>query len=800
MRRSILLGVIAAMAASCTVQEADVLMDERTETVFYATFEQPEEDTKVYANEKLLIRWHEDDRLSIFNKLTYNQQYQFTGKTGDNSGGFRKVDGDEFVTGNTLNDIVAVYPYQQGTSIAEDEVLSVELPAEQVYAHNTFGRGANAMVSVSSGNVLMFKNVGAYLMFSLYGEGVSVSSITLRGNNGEKLSGKAYVTMPLNGVPSTQVVGDAADASGTITLRCEEPVALGASASECTAFWFVVPPVTFSRGFTITITQSNGGTVEKSTSRSVVLTRNKLSKMAPMEVEKAAAPEPEAVDLGLPSGLKWASWNVGASAPEEYGDYFAWGETEPYYEAGYAQSESPVWKSGKESGYYWPSYKWYNGAGNKLTKYCTWSYYWDGTGPMDNKTVLDPEDDAAHVNWGGSWRMPTFAECKELHNNCTWTWTTQNGVNGRKVTGPNGKSIFLPAAGCYRYDRYDASLDYVGSLGHYWSSSLWGDPSCAYYVDFISGKYGWYGGYRNNGFSVRPVYGEFIPVSSISLERSSLELTVYESYTLSATISPSNATEKTIHWYSSDSSVATVDANGLVTASGAGTVTITAYGSSGVSAECTVTVEAVPLSAPDDVEAVDLGLPSGLKWASCNVGATKPEEYGAYFAWGETEPKSNYDWLTYKWSNGEYNKLTKYCTNSDYYNDYWDGIGPMDNKTVLDLEDDAAHVNWGGSWRMPTDAEWTELRTECTWTWTTQGGKNGYKVTSKTTGNSIFLPAAGYRHYTELSDVGSYGYYWSSSLYTGGPLHACFVNFYSGYYDWGIDLRCNGFSVRPVSE
>ncbi len=103
---------------------------------------------------------------------------------------------------------------------------------------------------------------------------------------------------------------------------------------------------------------------------------------------------------------------------------------------------------------------------------------------------------------------------------------------------------------------------------------------------------------------------------------------------------------------------------------------------------------------------VDLGLPSGLIWATCNVGAAKPEDYGDYFAWGETEPKDDYWWSTYKWCNGDWDKLTKYCTDSYY----WDSSSSssMDNKTVLDPEDDAAHVNWGGSWRMPTDEEWTE--------------------------------------------------------------------------------------------
>ena len=189
-------------------------------------------------------------------------------------------------------------------------------------------------------------------------------------------------------------------------------------------------------------------------------------------------------------------------------------------------------------------------------------------------------------------------------------------------------------------------------------------------------------------------------------------------------------------------------------------------------------------------EYVDLGL--SVKWATCNVGASKPEEYGDYFAWGETEPKDYYDWSTYKWCNGSYYTQTKYCTNSSY--------GTVDNKTTLDLSDDAARANWGGNWRMPTHEEQEELRTQCTWIWTTQNGVYGYKVTSKKNGNSIFLPAAGYRVDSSLYLAGSYGNYWSSSLYTGYPRSAYDLSFDSGIVGWGNYSRCIGFTVRPVCQ
>ena len=185
---------------------------------------------------------------------------------------------------------------------------------------------------------------------------------------------------------------------------------------------------------------------------------------------------------------------------------------------------------------------------------------------------------------------------------------------------------------------------------------------------------------------------------------------------------------------------------------------------------------------------MDLGL--SVKWATCNVGASSPEDYGDYFAWGETTIKSTYNWSTYKYCNGSSSTLTKYNTSSSY--------GTVDNKTKLDLTDDVAYMNWGGVWRMPTDAEMTELREQCTWTWTSQNGVNGYKVTSKSNGNSIFLSAAGYRGGSSLYDAGSHGNYWSSSVNANYPYNAWNVLFNSSYVYGNTNIRFYGFTVRPV--
>ena len=192
---------------------------------------------------------------------------------------------------------------------------------------------------------------------------------------------------------------------------------------------------------------------------------------------------------------------------------------------------------------------------------------------------------------------------------------------------------------------------------------------------------------------------------------------------------------------------------------------------------------------------VDLGLPSGLLWATCNVGADSPEDYGDYFAWGETTPKDTYNWSTYQYCNGSYNTLTKYCNNSSYgYNGFTDDL------TTLLPEDDAATANWGSGWRMPTAAEWYELYNNTAQTWTTQNGVNGLLFIA-TNGNSLFLPAAGYRGSSNLTTgAGSYGEYWSSSLLTGSPDFAWELYFNLDDYDMGNGSRSYGFSVRPVLE
>jgi hypothetical protein len=188
---------------------------------------------------------------------------------------------------------------------------------------------------------------------------------------------------------------------------------------------------------------------------------------------------------------------------------------------------------------------------------------------------------------------------------------------------------------------------------------------------------------------------------------------------------------------------------------------------------------------------VDLGLPSGLLWATCNIGAVVAADAGNYYAWGETTIKDTYDRSTYKYYDTSSSNFTKYNS--------------TDGKTILENEDDVAYVNWGTSCRMPTQKDFKELIDNCIWNWrsvtTSSGGSvYGYKVFS-VNGNSIFLPASGFRYESRLSNHGSGGYYWSSTLYSGSTSFPYYLYFYSGYFgSSNNNYHCFGLPVRPVAE
>ena len=497
----------------------------------------------------------------------------------------------------------------------------------------------------------------------------------------------------------------------------------------------------------------------------------------------------EWVDLKLPSQTKWANYNIGAHSPEEYGYYFAWGETTTKDE------------------YNWHNYYFsHDGSSTLMTKYVSSATY----GTIDNLTLLERADDAASVLWGASWQMPTADQWRELYDdeNTTYEWTSVNGCEGIMFTSiRNGESIFFPAAGYHQEEKAAG----FGSSCHYWTRTLNksnNSKATRFFMNSnvspqMNSEYG-----RNYGFPVRAVLaqGIIIPtqyVTNITLSASSLSLQVGKAKAITATVLPANADIQEVTWESSDVNVADVTPSGRVVGVANGTCTITCRATDGsdVFAECLVTVAAGGTDTGTH-ESVDLGLPSGTLWATCNIGANAPEEYGDYFAWGETTPKGTYAWNTYKWCNGTSNSITKYCFQSNNgYNGYTD--------TLIELqpEDDAAVANWGEDWQMPSNEQCVELcnRKYTTVTWTTQNGVSGLLVTSLSNGNTIFLPAGGF-----LADEGGSsapgiaGNFWSRTLTknnTGDSWQArgIYFNEEESFYT-GMGVRLRGFSVRPVRK
>ena len=484
-------------------------------------------------------------------------------------------------------------------------------------------------------------------------------------------------------------------------------------------------------------------------------------------------PQYEAVDLGL--SVKWASCNIGASVPEEVGGYYAWGEIET-----------------KED-YSWATYKWCSdGSDRNLTKYNTKAEYGY---PTDGKTQLDPEDDVATVLRGPKWRIPTKEELEELRTQCNWQRASLNGVEGHRVTSKvdETKSIFIPYSGFYDGTSLQNSV-----YSYYRCSSLNPDDSRrafqlynTYYSNAPSVDNG---ANRQHGVPVRPVMEHgYVPVEAIALNTEKSRLVVGKTLTLTATVTPAWATNATVSWKSSDTGVATV-ADGVVTAVAVGTATITASADN-KSVECAVTVEKQKTP-----EAVDLGL--SVKWASFNVGGNAEEDFGDFFAWGETEPKEDYSWATYKWCDkGNSNSLTKYNTSPSY------GMSP-DGKTTLDPADDAATAVLGSGWRTPTYEEWEELNNQCKKVADASvNGVKGVRYIGKAgtayENNAIFIPyGIGYMSGKKLEWANSAAVYWTSTL-NSNPKEARTIYYNSSYGWWGIgntNERVIGCFVRAVAK
>lgn len=552
------------------------------------------------------------------------------------------------------------------------------------------------------------------------------------------------------------------------------------------------------------------------------------------------------VDLGL--SVKWASWNIGASEIGDYGGLYGAGDP----------------------------------TGLEISTNAADYYFTDG------ESICGTDYDLAHVLWGGNWRMPTFAELKELKEKCIWEHNVNvNGVWGSLATGPNGNSIFIPYAGC-RHGNEILERDYRGSI----FSGDMGTPSyVSGYMDLDilnDGRFQMDGCRNWVGQSIRPVYveqadetigtvadfvdlglsvkwaswnmgadrpeglgdlyawGELSPKTEYSISTYKFYSSGYTKYgsidnkyqldseddvaqqtwgdnwriptieelkelkekcTFTKTELngvpvtkvtgpngnyiyfpyPGNFTGTTLYYENSIGSYWSSDlesdsyARDLDFISGMPSIN----GDSRYHGQSIRPVY-VEQTLGKVADIVDLGL--SVKWASWNLGASLPEEYGCYFAWGETAPKKEYDWSTYKFGDSSY--FTKYNS--------------TDGLTQLELEDDAANVLWGEGWRMPTHEEELELFNMCSWEDVMINGVSGYRITGPN-GNSIFMPRGGIYDATDFGSsdeaifVNTNGWYWSSTLNSTGSSYAQGLCFYPSPIPNVIDHeRCDGHNIRPV--
>jgi hypothetical protein len=544
MKKRFLFITLLLMALSCEQVETDLI--EREITVFHAISGDGEE-TKTVLKEGGQIWWMPEDAIKLF----WSETEQ--GRTGiemvsNNAEASSSVD---FICpasfdGNSASTFWAVYPSNTVESFSGESVV-ISIPSQQVAQEGTFANHFFPSVANSTDSYLRFYNVCGGIKFSVVRD--DIKSVTFEGNNNEELAGRVKLVIGNGGYPE---VVEVLEGATSITLVAPD----NGFFKPGKYYYLSVLPTKLQNGFSFMFNTTNhGGKLKSSDAKSI-----KRSVFGVLEeIDSRNDASFEAIDLGL--SVNWASVNLGATEPEGFGNYYAWGETEP-----------------NKTTYSWSSYKWASSESN-LYKYNS----------SDYKTALDVEDDAARAFLGEGWRMPTKAELEELKNGCTWTKKTVNGVVGYEgISKKTGNSIFLPMCGVFR----ESAIKEIGQTGIYWSSDLAAKKYMAESLYMMADKTPRMGqDERRYGYSIRAVSVKEsgVSVTSVTLNMTSLTLTKGQSETLIATVSPDNTADKIVTWSSTNPSVATVDQNGVVTGVQEGESTIIASAGS-VTARCQVYV------------------------------------------------------------------------------------------------------------------------------------------------------------------------------------------------------------------
>lgn len=423
----ILLATSCAKVEELQTPEAEATEEEAPLVTFRASTEQKEGTKTTLDEDFVTILWKGKETINVING---SQNKPFVADVGDdeivnvaNFQGHINIDASQ--------PIYAVYPYNEKASLINGDKILTDLPSFQEgvpnnFANNLFPGVAKAQPGADH---LSFKNIGTGLRFMFSEAGYT--SVKLTGNANELIAGPVLIGFDAAGMPQpdTNFSGDLEDEYGRPTTSVTVTAPNGGTFVPGTWYYLICLPGTFQKGITLTMT-GPGGVSYYRTDEPITFERSAFKQATNLdkkpEVKQFA---PEYVDLGL--SVRWATTNVGSSDPTGYGDFFAWGETTPKTEF-------------LRTDYKWGTFDKNQGA--TLTKY----NLNPACGPVDGKWILDPEDDAATVNWGDGWRTPTAAELAELQRECSWTWQddyNNSGVPGFLVTGPNGNSIFIAASG-----------------------------------------------------------------------------------------------------------------------------------------------------------------------------------------------------------------------------------------------------------------------------------------------------------------------------------------------------------------
>ena len=493
-KRQLTYGAMAAMTLALGLTSCQNELAELTpsggERITLSVTQDDAAGTRTYLNDDKKVVWSTGDALSLFDTKNINQVFELTKGAGSITADFGGT-----VSADSRVEYCAVYPYGADYTISSGTVAGITLTAEQTAVANGFDKSAAIMTGYTTdAKNLAFKQLCAFVQITTES---ATKKIVFKTNGTESLAGTLDVAINEEGIGTATV---ASNGTGTVTLvpaGNEESIAAG-------TYLIAVLPGTLEQGFTMECIGTDGYGLTRSYNGSTsVLSRAAVINMGTASVANGWTATIDGygyVDLGITSGgkkLLFATCNVGASSPEEYGDYFAWGATEPYYTS-YTMDGTSVtitsWKDGKSAGYSLANAPFYSGSA--YTTYTTAG------------EVLAAEHDAARANMGGEWRMPTTEEMQALYDNTTSTWTdnyNNTGIAGRIFTGKGdyaNSSLFLPVAG-YFFD--GTSCNNGGSYGYYWSSTL-DSSSSGRDLKFNSGNVNpQYSGHRYHGFSVRGV-------------------------------------------------------------------------------------------------------------------------------------------------------------------------------------------------------------------------------------------------------------------------------------------------------